>query len=114
MPGRQRYKSGNIFQSARRRKKQTAGDGRYTKLKGGVSPTATLRNMMNQVNDLKNKPDADEPLDLAGKHIVLGLSGGIACYKAAELCRALIKEGRRDRKTLGYEFVHLELPRELQ
>ena len=31
--------------------------------------------------------------DLAGKHIVLGLSGGIACYKSAELCRALIKEG---------------------
>ena len=31
--------------------------------------------------------------DLAGKHIVLGLSGGIACYKAAELCRSLIKEG---------------------
>jgi phosphopantothenoylcysteine decarboxylase/phosphopantothenate--cysteine ligase len=31
--------------------------------------------------------------DLLGKHIVLGLSGGIACYKAAELCRALIKEG---------------------
>jgi len=31
--------------------------------------------------------------DLAGKHIVLGLSGGIACYKAAELCRALIKQG---------------------
>jgi phosphopantothenoylcysteine decarboxylase/phosphopantothenate--cysteine ligase len=32
-------------------------------------------------------------MDLNGKHIVLGLSGGIACYKAAELCRALIKEG---------------------
>lgn len=31
--------------------------------------------------------------ELAGKHIVLGLSGGIACYKAAELCRALIKQG---------------------
>src|SRR5688572_19250781 len=31
--------------------------------------------------------------DLAGKHFVLGLSGGIACYKAAELSRALIKEG---------------------
>ncbi len=31
--------------------------------------------------------------DLDGKHIVLGLTGGIACYKAAELCRALIKEG---------------------
>jgi phosphopantothenoylcysteine decarboxylase/phosphopantothenate--cysteine ligase len=32
-------------------------------------------------------------MDLIGKHIVLGLTGGIACYKAAELCRALIKEG---------------------
>ena len=31
--------------------------------------------------------------DLSNKHIVLGLSGGIACYKAAELCRALVKEG---------------------
>ncbi len=34
-----------------------------------------------------------EPSHLSGKHIVLGLSGGIACYKAAELCRALIKAG---------------------
>jgi len=31
--------------------------------------------------------------DLAGKHIVLGLTGGIACYKSAELCRALLKSG---------------------
>ena len=31
--------------------------------------------------------------DLAHKRIILGLSGGIACYKAAELCRAMIKEG---------------------
>ncbi|MBX3657980.1 MAG: bifunctional phosphopantothenoylcysteine decarboxylase/phosphopantothenate--cysteine ligase CoaBC [Ramlibacter sp.] len=31
--------------------------------------------------------------DLAGKHIVLGLSGGIACYKSAELCRGLSKAG---------------------
>ena len=30
---------------------------------------------------------------LAGKHIVLGMSGGIACYKGAELCRALVKAG---------------------
>lgn len=32
-------------------------------------------------------------MELAGKHIVLGLTGGIAAYKAAELCRALVKEG---------------------
>ncbi|MFN4118383.1 bifunctional phosphopantothenoylcysteine decarboxylase/phosphopantothenate--cysteine ligase CoaBC [Acidovorax sp.] len=31
--------------------------------------------------------------ELAGKHIVLGLSGGVACYKAADLCRQLVKEG---------------------
>jgi phosphopantothenoylcysteine decarboxylase / phosphopantothenate---cysteine ligase len=31
--------------------------------------------------------------DLQGKHIVLGLTGGIAAYKAAQLCRGLIKEG---------------------
>ena len=36
---------------------------------------------------------ATSRLDLAGKHIVLGLSGGIACYKAAELTRELIKAG---------------------
>ncbi|MBC5766366.1 bifunctional phosphopantothenoylcysteine decarboxylase/phosphopantothenate--cysteine ligase CoaBC [Ramlibacter albus] len=31
--------------------------------------------------------------DLSGKHILLGLTGGIACYKAAELCRGFVKEG---------------------
>ena len=34
-----------------------------------------------------------ERLDMAGRHIVLGLSGGVACYKAAELTRALVKAG---------------------
>jgi phosphopantothenoylcysteine decarboxylase/phosphopantothenate--cysteine ligase len=34
-----------------------------------------------------------ERKDLAGKHIVLGLSGGIACYKAADLARLLGKAG---------------------
>ncbi len=32
-------------------------------------------------------------MNLAGKHIVLGLTGGIACYKAAELTRGLTKAG---------------------
>jgi phosphopantothenoylcysteine decarboxylase/phosphopantothenate--cysteine ligase len=31
--------------------------------------------------------------ELAGRRIVLGLSGGIACYKAAELVRELVKAG---------------------
>jgi len=39
---------------------------------------------------------ADAPstrTDLAGRHIVLGLTGGIACYKAAALTRLLVKAG---------------------
>jgi phosphopantothenoylcysteine decarboxylase/phosphopantothenate--cysteine ligase len=34
-----------------------------------------------------------ERLDLAGKRLVLGLSGGIACYKSAELLRLLVRAG---------------------
>jgi phosphopantothenoylcysteine decarboxylase / phosphopantothenate---cysteine ligase len=34
-----------------------------------------------------------ERLDLQGRHVVLGLSGGIACYKSAELVRELVKAG---------------------
>ena len=34
-----------------------------------------------------------EPLDLQGRHIVLGLSGGIACFKSAELVRELVRHG---------------------
>ena len=40
-----------------------------------------------------NDDDATSDGELAGRRIVLGLSGGIACYKAAELTRALVKEG---------------------
>ncbi|MGD9757390.1 MAG: flavoprotein, partial [Comamonas sp.] len=29
----------------------------------------------------------------AGKHLVLGLSGGVACYKSAMLCRLLVQAG---------------------
>src|SRR5438552_1625 len=32
-------------------------------------------------------------MPLQGRHIVLGLSGGIACYKAADLTRELVKAG---------------------
>ena len=40
-----------------------------------------------------NFAETTEAPELGGKHIILGLSGGIACYKAAELCRAIIKAG---------------------
>ncbi|MBP7453648.1 MAG: bifunctional phosphopantothenoylcysteine decarboxylase/phosphopantothenate--cysteine ligase CoaBC [Ottowia sp.] len=31
--------------------------------------------------------------ELSGRHILLGLTGGAACFKAAELCRLLVKSG---------------------
>jgi phosphopantothenoylcysteine decarboxylase/phosphopantothenate--cysteine ligase len=34
-----------------------------------------------------------DPLDLQGRQLVLGLSGGIACYKSAELVRELLRHG---------------------
>jgi phosphopantothenoylcysteine decarboxylase/phosphopantothenate--cysteine ligase len=34
-----------------------------------------------------------DPLDLQGRHLVLGMSGGIACYKSAELVRELMRCG---------------------
>ncbi len=52
--------------------------------------------------------------DLAGKHIVLGLSGGIACYKAAELCRALIKEGATVQVVMTAAAEHFITPVTMQ
>ena len=49
--------------------------------------------MTSSTNFADDANTLDGTLELSGKHIVLGLSGGIACYKAAELCRALIKAG---------------------
>jgi len=42
---------------------------------------------------LANLPKETKIIMLYGKKIVLGITGGIAAYKAAELTRALIKEG---------------------
>ncbi len=38
-------------------------------------------------------PATADRQDLQGRHIVLGLSGGIACYKAADLARELVRAG---------------------
>lgn len=52
--------------------------------------------------------------ELAGKHIVLGLSGGIACYKAAELCRALVKEGASVQVVMTDAAAHFITPVTMQ
>jgi len=49
-----------------------------------------------------------ERLDLAGRRLVLGLSGGVACYKAAELLRLLVKAGAEVRVVMtdaAREFI---------
>jgi phosphopantothenoylcysteine decarboxylase/phosphopantothenate--cysteine ligase len=53
-------------------------------------------------------------LELAGKHIVLGLSGGIACYKSAELSRALIKAGATVQVVMTEAAEHFITPITLQ
>ncbi len=51
---------------------------------------------------------------LEGRRIVLGLSGGIACYKAAELVRALVKEGAAVQVVMTEAAQHFITPVTLQ
>ncbi len=53
-------------------------------------------------------------MDLAGKHIVLGLSGGVACYKAAELTRALVKAGASVQVVMTEAASHFITPVTMQ
>ena len=52
--------------------------------------------------------------ELAGKHIVLGLSGGVACYKSAELCRLLTKEGATVQVVMTEAAEHFMTPVTMQ
>src|SRR4030095_17151767 len=54
------------------------------------------------------------PLDLHGKHVVLGLSGGIACYKAADLARELVKAGATVQVVMTEAAEHFITPTTLQ
>ena len=42
---------------------------------------------------LESRAMSAAPPTLQGRHIVLGLSGGVACYKSAELTRELVRSG---------------------
>ena len=53
-------------------------------------------------------------MDLTNKHIVLGLTGGIACYKAAELCRALVKLGATVQVVMTASAEHFMTPVTMQ
>ncbi|HZX28729.1 MAG TPA: bifunctional phosphopantothenoylcysteine decarboxylase/phosphopantothenate--cysteine ligase CoaBC, partial [Telluria sp.] len=53
-------------------------------------------------------------MDLKGKRIVLGLSGGVACYKAAELCRSLVKEGASVQVVMTEAATHFITPVTMQ
>ena len=53
-------------------------------------------------------------MDLAGKKIVLGLTGGVACYKAAELTRALCKAGASVQVVMTDAATHFITPVTMQ
>jgi phosphopantothenoylcysteine decarboxylase/phosphopantothenate--cysteine ligase len=57
---------------------------------------------------------ADERQDLAGRHVVLGLSGGIACYKAADLTRELVRAGATVQVVMTEAAEHFITPTTLQ
>jgi phosphopantothenoylcysteine decarboxylase/phosphopantothenate--cysteine ligase len=53
-------------------------------------------------------------MDLAGKKIVLGLTGGIACYKAAQFTRALLKAGASVQVVMTEAATHFITPVTMQ
>ncbi|MGO4302945.1 bifunctional phosphopantothenoylcysteine decarboxylase/phosphopantothenate--cysteine ligase CoaBC [Cupriavidus sp. RAF12] len=53
-------------------------------------------------------------MDLSGKHIVLGLTGGIACYKSAELVRLLTKAGATVQVAMTEAATHFITPVTMQ
>lgn len=55
-----------------------------------------------------------EPNDLQGKKLVLGLSGGIACYKSAELLRELVKAGASVRVAMTESATRFITPTTMQ
>ena len=52
--------------------------------------------------------------NLSGKHFVLGLTGGIACYKAAVLCRELVKAGASVQVVMSKSALEFITPTTLQ
>ncbi|RJF94975.1 bifunctional phosphopantothenoylcysteine decarboxylase/phosphopantothenate--cysteine ligase CoaBC [Noviherbaspirillum saxi] len=53
-------------------------------------------------------------MDLARQRIVLGLTGGVACYKAAELTRALVKAGASVQVVMTDAATHFITPVTMQ
>ncbi len=52
--------------------------------------------------------------ELGGKHVVLGLSGGIACYKSAELLRELVRAGASVQVVMSEAAEHFITPVTMQ
>lgn len=51
---------------------------------------------------------------MKGKHIILGLTGGIACYKSAELCRRLIEVDAKVTVVMTEGATHFITPTTMQ
>src|SRR5580692_10304489 len=58
--------------------------------------------------------EVGETVALRGRRIVLGVTGGIAAYKAAELCRLLVKAGATVRVVMTDAATHFITPLTMQ
>jgi phosphopantothenoylcysteine decarboxylase/phosphopantothenate--cysteine ligase len=63
---------------------------------------------------MSSGPETEDRSALAGKRVVLGVSGGIAAYKAAELCRLFVKAGATVRVVLTEAAAHFITPLTMQ
>ena len=76
----------------------------------------SLRDLSSGLSDDPAGTSAGPParFDLAGKHIVLGLSGGIACYKSADFTRELVKSGATVQVVMTEAAEHFITPVTMQ
>ncbi|SDV49380.1 bifunctional phosphopantothenoylcysteine decarboxylase/phosphopantothenate--cysteine ligase CoaBC [Chitinasiproducens palmae] len=63
---------------------------------------------------LSTATSSHDALELAGRRIVVGLTGGIACYKAAELTRELVRRGAEVHVAMTEGATHFITPLTMQ
>ena len=63
---------------------------------------------------MSEQTDIQQEQELAGRRIVLGLTGGVACYKAAALCRALTRAGAAVQVVMTEAACHFITPATMQ
>jgi phosphopantothenoylcysteine decarboxylase/phosphopantothenate--cysteine ligase len=65
-------------------------------------------------NEPATEPSTTDPAELRGRHLLLGVTGGVAAYKVAELCRALQRAGATVQVVMTEAATHFVGPATFQ